>query len=281
MRIVNLLFLASWISIIVVGCQSEYGIQWGNDPINAESIYECDIMPDNETFEIHTIVGADKSKLVTITHNCFAMSDYYRLYSPNGNLRLIASGSQEGRCLSGYSIEYNVDGSIAEISSIGYLDDDDFYQVEEGGESSITILHNWLINSEKVMMRYPVGRDEYGRIQSVGEVHLSSYYEGQYELHFYLKEWGPFWTSDLEGGEIGLFVLVKRTDKKDGSYVNYLFCNDRLVAELAYWKDTFIKARTYNRLGQMVNIYDQRDLDIINQTFYDWTESTLWYVDDL
>lgn len=76
------------------------------------------------------------------------------------------------------------------------------------------------------------------------------------------------------------FLFFKNTKvTKSGSYVNYLYQNNHLVAELAYWKGTFIKARTYNHDGCMVHQYNDRNINIEDQTFQDWEEETKWYVD--
>lgn len=95
----------------------------------------------------------------------------------------------------------------------------------------------------------------------------------------YIKEWGAFWESDLDGGRLGFFVMVEKSREKNGSYVNYLYCNGKLIAELAYWKGVFIKARTYNREGVMVGMYADRSIDIMKQTYGDYWTTPMWYVD--
>ena len=68
---------------------------WGADPKNAECIYEDDTELDPENFKVIEDEDEDGSRCVVIKHHTFASSGHYRLLSPNGNLRIFASGSQE------------------------------------------------------------------------------------------------------------------------------------------------------------------------------------------
>ena len=118
-------------------------------------------------------------------------------------------------------------------------------------------------------------RDSTGTVVRIGNVSVPFGYKGR----FYVKEWGPFWESDLSGGKLALFAVLEKEETADRSYVNYLYADNHLVAELACWNGTFIKARTYNRCGAMVKQYDDRDVDIHYVTFFDFDEEPKWYVD--
>lgn len=135
---------------------------------------------------------------------------------------------------------------------------------------------NWLNQSQidNNAERYVIQRDENKKILQIGSVIVPSGYSANY----YLSPWGPFWSSDLDGGIISFFVLLDK-EKKDGSYVNYLYCNNQLIAELAYWNGTFIKARTYNYFGALVDKYTDREIDVENQAFYDFYIIPQWYIE--
>jgi len=249
---------------------------WGNDPKGAERIYEGGITAETEGFDLIEEKDADGSRCVSVEHHSFPASELYTLYSPNGNLRIIASGAQEQCGLDGYRIDYDENGRVCNVLSLGGLEDEEYGKL---GDESVKVMKRWLQHSLK---DEPAGldstfikRDRDGNITSMRGIDIPS----DYRAKLIIKEWGPFWGSDIDGGHLGFFVMVEKIRDLDGSYVNYLYCDGKLIAELAYWKGVFIKARTYNRRGVMVNMYDDRDIDITEQTYNDYWHEPKWYID--
>lgn len=259
-------------------CSNDEENMWENDPKSVETIYESSITSETEGFELIEDKDSDGSSCVRVERNSFPESELYRLYSPNGNLRVIASGTQEQCGLNGYRIDYDEKGRVCDVICLGALHDEEYRKLsEEGG--SVKVMKRWLRHS---MGEKPVGQDSTficrgkdGNITSVGGIDIPY----DYRARMYIKEWGPFWESDLDGGRLGFFVMVEKSREKNGSYVNYLYCNGKLIAELAYWKGVFIKARTYNREGVMVGMYADRSIDIMKQTYGDYWTTPMWYVD--
>ena len=276
------LIVALFIFISLWGCggkeeKAETNI-WGIDPKNAECIYEADASLDPECFEVIEDEDEDGSRCVEIQHLRSPSSGHYRLLSPNGNLRIFASGSQEMCGLYGYRIDYDERGRVCNVMFIGVLDDDEYRKLIEG--SSVKVMKRWL---EQSLRETPVEqhasfirRNDSDEIISIGGIEIPYGYKARY----YIKEWGPFWESDLNGGCLGFFVVTEKVENIDGSYVNYMYCDGNLIAELAYWKGVFIKARTYNRKGVMVDLYTDRTIDVANQAFYDQETTPVWYVDN-
>lgn len=249
---------------------------WGNDPKNAEKVYSLPQKSANQDFEIASYKNPDGSITYHISHSTFAMTEFYSLYSPAGNLRLMAAGASEMADVYAYLISYNPKGQIDSISVLKPLGD-----MVADGMSKLTVksahdlFQQWIQNKNSIQYSYPVLRDSIGKVVAIGNVAIRD----NYKTKLYIKEWGPFWTSDISGGMLGIFVLQEYQGDKSGSYVNYLYQGDHLVAELAYWKGTFIKARTYNHNGSMVHQYNDRTINVEDQTFQDWEEETKWYVD--
>ena len=249
---------------------------WGNDPKNAEKVYSLPQKSANQDFEIASYKNPDGSITYHISHSTFAMTEFYSLYSPAGNLRLMAAGASEMADVYAYLISYNPKGQIDSISVLKPLGD-----MVADGMSKLTVksahdlFQQWIQNKNSIQYSYPVLRDSIGKVVAIGNVAIRD----NYKTKLYIKEWGPFWTSDISGGMLGIFVLQEYQGDKSGSYVNYLYQGDHLVAELAYWNGTFIKARTYNHNGSMVHQYNDRTINVEDQTFQDWEEETKWYVD--
>lgn len=251
---------------------------WENDPQGVESIYQCSIAPGTKGFLLVDTKDADGSKCVKVCPKSFPESELYQLYSPNSNLRVIASGAQEQCGLDGYRIDYDKGGRVCNVVALGELDDESYDKLS-GKEPSVSIMKRWLQRSVKEM---PEGhdstfikRDRDGNITSMRDIDIPH----NYRARLYIKEWGPFWQSDIEGGHLAFFVMVEKFRDLNGSYVNYLYCNGKLLAELAYWKGTFIKARTYNSRGVMVNTYTDRSIDVMKQAYEDHESTPMWYVD--
>ena len=218
---------------------------------------------------------ADGYRLQIIRHNSFAFTDLCKLYSPAGRMLLIASGCQVCGSLGGYWIDYDSRGRVVKVCSTETCYDLEFLN-EKGGEAVRQIRR--LLNDSKRAeseVRYDIVRDSTGTVVRIGNVSVPFGYKGR----FYVKEWGPFWESDLSGGKLALFAVLEKEETAGISYVNYLYADNHLVAELACWNGTFIKARTYNRFGSMVKQYDDRDVDIHYVTFFDFDEEPKWYVD--
>ena len=249
---------------------------WGNDPKGAEVIYKQDMVkPTDKAFETIHQKYNDGSEYVTIVHNQFANTAYHALYSPHGNLRLIAAGCSEMADIYGYLIDYTPNGKVEKITLLNPLGD----MVEDGFEKLTPKTANkwfkqWTENPKSKKYSYDVKRDSTGAITSIGDVITRDNYKSK----LYIREWGPFWTNDLHGGSLGIFVLQEYQGDKSGSYVNYLYQDNHLIAELAYWKGTYIKARTYNRYGSIVRQYEDRSINIEEQAFWDFTEEPKWYV---
>lgn len=248
---------------------------WGNDPKNAEKVYSLPQKSANQDFEIASYKNPDGSITYHIFHSTFAMTEFYSLYSPAGNLRLMAAGPSEMADVYSYLIFYNSKGQIDSISVLKPLGD-----MVADGMSKLTVksahdlFQQWIQNKNSIQYSYSVLRDSIGKVVAIGNVAIRD----NYKTKLYIKEWGPFWTSDISGGMLGIFVLQEYQGDKSGSYVNYLYQGDHLVAELAYWKGTFIKARTYNHDGSMVHQYNDRNINVEDLTFQDWEKETKWYV---
>ena len=246
-----------------------------------EAVYTESVVCDDEAsqgemaFTEVVQEDADGYRLQIIRHNSFAFTDLCKLFSPAGRMLLIASGCQECGSLGGYWIDYDSRGRVVKVCSTETCYDLEF--LNEKGEKAVKQARQWLNESKsaKPEVRYEIVRDTTGNVVRAGNVCVPNGFKGR----FYVKEWGPFWVSDLSGGVLAFFVVLENEETADRSYVNYLYANNHLVAELAHWNGTFIKARTYNRYGAMVQQYDDRDVDIHSMTYYDFNEETKWYAD--
>lgn len=276
MKINSFVITSSIVLALFASCaQIESRIE-GNDPNNAECIFIPSIVEQSDNFQIDTLCSADGYSLTTIEHQSFAFTEFYQLLSPNGNIRLVASGSSEACEITGYTIDYAPDGKVNSVNYIGALEDDNYHELTDNSKR-VEIIKDWLLKSSQNdrNVKYSILRDESGNINQVGAIEVPSDYKAKY----FLREWGPFWSSDLDGGIICFFVLLE-SKETDGSYVNYLYCNNKLIAELAYWKGKFIKSRTYNRIGVMVSQSSDRDVDIFSKTFFDYCDTPKWYIDE-
>ena len=247
------------------------------DPENAEQIFvgndEAESGPD---FLRSEFTSSDNYTLTIVEHTTHASSEFCLLRTPNGNLCLIASGAQEACGLSGYRIDYNPDGKVKCVSYLGYLDEDEYRKLH-GNNGNVEIMKRWLETSRHSdnSINFEIERDEEGNVAKVGNLEVPYGFTAKY----YLSQWGPFWVSDINGGCIGFFVELIDNDI-EGSSVNYLYMDNHLIAEKAYWKGTFIKARTYNHRGCMVETYTDRNINLLDQTFYDFTDTPRWYINE-
>lgn len=250
---------------------------WGQEADNAEKIYIPSVNREDDEFEQIVEFDTDNSYCVNTRHKTFAFSEHYCLYSPKGNLRLIATSGSETCALSATIIDYDSLGRVSNVKMTGLLPEDDYRMLKssESDQNSIQIMKRWL-NTATPLVEYPIKRDSLDNVVSIGTVTVPNGYRAKY----YIDEWGPFWTSDLNGGTINFFVVLENTECVDGSYVNYMYCGNDLIAELAYWKGVFIKTRTYNNKGIMVKQYNNRDINLNHTTYYDfWTEEPKWYIE--
>ena len=273
-----MLALFAFAAIAIFGCSKDDNSIWGCDPKGAESIYESGITPETDGFELVEEKDADGSSCVRVEHHFFPESELFQLYSPNENLRIIAFGAQEQCGLDGYRIDYDENGRVCNVICLGGLDDEEYGKLG-GEESSVKVMKRWL---QRSLQEDPVGqdslfvdRDQDGNITSMRDIDIPY----DYRARLFIKEWVPFWGSDIEGGHLGFYVMVEKVRDLDGSYVNYLYCDGKLIAELAYWKGVFIKARTYNRRGVMVDKYTDRSIDVAEQAYEDRWQEPMWYVD--
>ena len=247
------------------------------DPENAEQIFvgndEAESGPD---FLRSEFTSSDNYTLTIVEHTTHASSEFCLLRTPNGNLCLIASGAQESCALSGYRIDYNSDGKVKCVSYLGRLDEDEYYKFD-GNNGNVEIMKRWLETSRHSdnSINFEIERDEEGNVAKVGNLEVPYGFTAKY----YLSQWGPFWVNDIDGGCISFFVELI-DNNIEGSSVNYLYMDNHLIAEKAYWKGTFIKARTYNYMGCMVETYTDRNINLLDQTFYDFTDSPRWYIDE-
>ena len=263
--------------MLAAGCSGEPAEQEIVDPENAEQIFvgydETELGPD---FVRTDFTSSDNYTLTIVEHTTHASTDYCQLRTPNGNLCLVASGAQEACAITGYRIDYNPDGKVKCVSYIDYLDEDEYRNLE-GKTGDVEIMKRWVEASRRSdkNINFEIVRNEEGKVTKVGDVEVPDGYTAKY----FLSEWGPFWTNDIWGGCIGFFVELIDEDI-EGSSVNYLYYENRLIAEKAYWKGTFIKARTYNHRGCMVETYTDRNINLLDQTYYDFSETPRWYVDE-
>lgn len=261
--------------MLAAGCSGEpAGLV---DPENAEQIFvgndEAESGPD---FLRSEFTSSDNYTLTIVEHTTHASSEFCLLRTPNGNLCLIASGAQESCGLSGYRIDYNPDGKVKCVSYLGYLNEDEYYKFD-GNNGDVEIMKRWLETSRHSdnSINFEIERDEEGNVAKVGNLEVPYGFTAKY----YLSQWGPFWVSDIDGGCISFFVELI-DNNIEGSSVNYLYMDNHLIAEKAYWKGTFIKARTYNYMGCMVETYTDRNINLLEQTFYDFTDTPRWYIDE-
>ena len=261
--------------VLAAGCSGEpAGLV---DPENAEQIFvgndEAESGPD---FLRSEFTSSDNYTLTIVEHTTHASSEFCLLRTPNGNLCLIASGAQEACGLSGYRIDYNPDGKVKCVSYLGRLDEDEYRKLD-GNNGDVEIMKRWLETSRHSdnSINFEIERDEEGNVAKVGNLEVPYGFTAKY----YLSQWGPFWVSDIDGGCIGFFVELIDNDI-EGSSVNYLYMDNHLIAEKAYWKGTFIKARTYNHRGCMVETYTDRNINLLDQTYYDFSDSPRWYIDE-
>lgn len=239
------------VALMLAGCKGgsngEVVRLWGSDPKNAECIYSYDSVKGAEVSEVR---GADGCKYVCASAEAGVSSEHHRLYSPNGSLRLILGGASETGGAYGWRIDYGADGKVKAVCDLGMLTDSEYGRLSKGGSYALETLRGKLTDS-KCRAVYEVERNYKDEIVRVGSIEVI----GGYRAEVYIKEWGPFWISDVDGGRFGFFVKLKPEGTKGGQNVELLYCNDKLIAEAAYENGKTRKVRTYNSHGQLAGTY--------------------------
>lgn len=256
------------LAFIVLGCTASGG--WGNDPADAERIYEPD--PAAALTEY-----ADKGGVRLVyneeTYNC--RPQYYALYTPSDNLKLILAGCSECGELTGYKINYDTDGSVRDVIAVHGIE---FDQDPFPGKDGIRILKKWMNDTALEGDRFTIVRNESGDITAVGSIDVPYGYTAEYCI----KEWGEFWTSDIRGGDLAFFVQLVQKEKEGRSTVDYLYCDGHLEAELAYWNGVLIKALYYDQGGHYQGIKEERDTDAVFWEVWKnhhFNEPLRWYLE--
>lgn len=258
---------------------------FGFDPINGEVLYTIpSYLNDAVEYKINIAEDDSGAKCINVEHQEFAYTDFYMLYTPNGNLALIGSGTQEACLMWGYKILYNEDGTVAEVidTEIPEYYYEELISLERDDPKNVRIMKLWYdLPEDQYTQRYIFKRNSNGDIYSIGNIHAPS----GYNFRCFIKEWGYFWSSDISGGDLRLFSILERDPNNNhdsGSSLKYLYVDNRLAAELAYWKDTLIRMRTYNHLGAYVRTYSYQDtdIDIFGICYEDFVslQNTYWYV---
>ncbi len=138
-------------------------------------------------------------------------SEHHRLYSPNGNLRVIMGGASETGGAYGWRIDYGADGKVKAVCDLGMLTDSEYGRLSKGSSYALETLRGKLTDS-KCRAVYEVERNYKDEIVRVGSIEVI----GGYRAEVYIKEWGPFWISDVDGGRFGFFVKLKPEGTKGG-----------------------------------------------------------------
>ena len=120
------------------------------------------------------------------------------------------------------------------------LTDSEYGRLSKGSSYALETLRGKLTDS-KCRAVYEVERNYKDEIVRVGSIEVI----GGYRAEVYIKEWGPFWISDVDGGRFGFFVKLKPEGTKGGQNVELLYCNDKLIAEAAYENGIYRPSRRH------------------------------------
>ena len=256
------------LSIAIISCNAPSD---GYDPKGAESIYDPDPL-DAERYAVNYYTDASGFTCKTVEPLGLPQTYYCALYTPADNLKMVLSGCSECASINGYKIEYDKDGLVSSVTQVQGID-----VLEDEPHFSARLLRSWAKDPTLEGERFVISRDEQGKITFVGDIDVPY----DYTAHCFIREWGPFWYSDISGGDIGFFVLLEKDDKEDRSTVDYLYVDGILIAELAYWNGKFIKALYYNREGRFFGIDENRDADVLEEAhdIHDVVSQYPWYLD--
>lgn len=260
-------------ALLLASCMS-----WNEDadPVDGEQIYTPSYTSDEDDFDVTESTSPDGHKGIEVEHKHFAFTDYMALYSPHGNLEMVVAGASEACAVYGWKITYDNDGYVTEVCEVipTFYDSDDSFTFKPNYSLAENLIRMKKVRSHSGK-KIVINRNEDGKVMKVGNLEVPY----GYEAHYFISEWGPFWGSDVSGGDLCFFTIMESRDTQ-GSYVNYLYFEDKLIAELAYWNGVFIKWRTYNRDGVMVNQSNDRNVDIMYETYEDFNEEPIWYIDE-
>lgn len=246
------------------------------DPVGAEKIS----VPDPGRLPEYTDKDGFRSVYTVDLIMCKPV--YYALYTPADNLKLILAGANQSGEISGYKIMYNADGSVGDIIFISGIDTfaPESEWVENSEDGNIALLRSCMNDSDLEGEHFTISRDESGKVTSVGSIDVPKGFTAKY----WIDEFGGedvFWMDDIEGGCFAFFVQLTEDDKEGRSTVDYLYCNGRLAAELAYWNGTLIKALYYDEDGHFRGIKEERDADQVLLDIwrnYDYKNPLKWYL---
>lgn len=246
------------------------GSSFGYDPEGAEVIYSP-IEINEDEFSREDLVDREGFTGRSIEHRVYASTDYCALYTPANNLKLVLAGCSECCVLNGYKVDYNKDGSVQSVTLVNDV------ELPDTPGYDPRLLKSWVKDPSLEGQRFEISRNADWTVTSIGNIHVPYNYTAKY----FIKEWGPFWDSDIHGGDLGFFVLLEADEKEGRSAVDYLYVDGSLIAELAYWNGEFIKALYYNCEGQFYGIDDNRDADVIEEShdIYTLTGGFPWYLD--
>jgi hypothetical protein len=273
------LLAATIISAILFSCSSSPSY----DPEGAEVLLEPSIYANDSDYytPVHAFTDRDGYKSVGFESYGMCTPWYYTLYSPSGNLLMALSCASEDGELHGYKMVYGPDGKVEDVIAM----DDSIYEDQKSldppsYEKGYTqVLRRWLSDPYFEVTHFRIKRDSEGNPEKIGGVYVPHGYTAKY----FISEWGPFWGDDIRGGRLAFMVLLEEQDKEGRSTVDYLYVDDHLVAEKAYWNGVFIKALYYDGQGHFDGIYEDRDADVFNEAFWHYigerTEDTPWYLD--
>ncbi len=263
MKLTVMMFAAA---LMLAGCKggssAEKVSDYGADPKKAESIYSY--TPTTGVM-VDEFRSDDGWKYVCASALMGVSSEHHRLYSPNGNLRLILGGASEMGGACGWRIDYAENGNVRAVGNIGCLADEEYSRLSKGGNAALEVMKEKL-ESGKCQTQYIIERAKNGRITRAGSIVVPQGYVAK----VYIKEWGPFWISDIDGGRFGFFVSLAPEGKERENGVSLLYCNGRLIAETAHKNRKPTKIRTYNSFGQPVGVYKSDKENAADTAFYDY-----------
>lgn len=263
MKLTVMMFAAA---LMLAGCKggssAEKVSDYGADPKKAESIYSY--TPTTGVM-VDEFRSDDGWKYVCASALMGVSSEHHRLYSPNGNLRVIMGGASETGGAYGWRIDYAENGNVRAVGNIGCLADEEYSRLSKGGNAALEVMKEKL-ESGKCQTQYIIERAKNGRITRAGSIVVPQGYVAK----VYIKEWGPFWISDIDGGRFGFFVSLAPEGKERENGVSLLYCNGRLIAETAHKNRKPTKIRTYNSFGQPVGVYKSDKENAADTAFYDY-----------